>query len=291
MKQISEQTGICFFRVGDPARLSDFLLRADFAPLTLQPSDELVKEWLHYGSVYVDGLRRRKDFELQHDQLIRLHTRRKSYVSRDLDLRPRVIFSNDDFLVLDKPGGLPTHPTLDNYLENAKIMLEEQLGDPIFVTHRLDVATSGLLVLAKSLKAQAQINKLFAKRKVRKLYRARVERPVPLGLVEHFMDPSSRIPKVLSRDAREGWLDCRMDILEANECAQGFDLEIELLTGRTHQIRAQLAALGAPIVGDTAYGSKAHSTDGSIALECVRLSFIFSNHSYEFEKPCSAAMS
>jgi 23S rRNA pseudouridine1911/1915/1917 synthase len=291
MKQISEQTGICFFRVSDPARLSDFLLHADFAPLILQPSDELVKEWLHYGSVYVDGLRRRKDFELQRDQLIRLHTRRKSYVSRDLDLRARMIFSNDDFLVLDKPGGLPTHPTLDNYLENAKVILEEQLGHPVFVTHRLDVATSGLLILAKSLKAQAQINKLFAKRKVRKFYRARVEQTVSLGLIEHFMDPSSRIPKVLSRDAREGWLDCRMDILEANERAQGYELEIELLTGRTHQIRAQLAALGAPITGDTAYGSKVRSMDGSIELECVRLCFIFSNHSYEFEKPCSAAMS
>jgi 23S rRNA pseudouridine1911/1915/1917 synthase len=291
MKQISETTGICFFRVGAQGRLRDFLLHADFAPLSLQTSNELVEEWLRYGSVYVDGLRRREDFDLQADQLIRSHTRRKSYVSRDTDLRSRVLFANDEFLVLDKPGGLPTHPTLDNYLENAKVMLEEQLGHAVFVTHRLDVATSGLLVLAKSPEAQAQINKLFAKRKVRKFYRARVERSVSLGLVEHFMDPDSRIPKVLSSEKREGWLDCRMNILEGRANAQGFELEIELLTGRTHQIRAQLAALGAPIVGDTAYGSHLKSTDGSIALECVRLSFLFSNQTYEFEKPCLPAMS
>jgi 23S rRNA pseudouridine1911/1915/1917 synthase len=164
-------------------------------------------------------------------------------------------------------------------------MLEEQLGHPVFVTHRLDVATSGLLVLAKSLKAQAQINKLFAKRKVRKFYRARVERPVASGLVEHFMDPNSRIPKVLSAETREGWLDCRMNVLNVSETAEGFALEIELLTGRTHQIRAQLAALGAPILGDTAYGSAVKPNDASIALDCVRLSFLFSNQSYEFEKP------
>lgn len=285
MKQISEQTGICFFRVSGPARLSDFLLHADFSPLTLRTSNELIEEWLRYGSVYVDGLRRRADFELQGDQLIRLHTRRKSYVSRDLDLRARVVFANEEFLILDKPGGLPTHPTLDNYLENAKVMLEEQLAHPIFVTHRLDVATSGLLILAKSLKAQAQINKLFAKRKVRKFYRARVGQAVPSGLVEHFMDPNSRIPKVLSTEARDGWLDCRMNILKVNESAEGFELDIELLTGRTHQIRAQLAALGAPILGDIAYGSSVAAGDGSIALACVRLSFPFSNQAYEFEKP------
>lgn len=291
MKQISEQTGICFFRVGREAKLRDFLLHADVDPLTLQISENLVDEWLRYGSVYVDGLRVREDLPLKIDQLIRLHTRRKSYVAQDLDLRSRILFSNDEFLVLDKPAGLPTHPTLDNYLENAKVMLERQLGRTVYVTHRLDVATSGLLVLAFTPPAQAQINKLFAKRKVRKFYRALVEKPVTCGLIEHFMDPDSRIPKVMSSEAKEGWLDCRLEVLDCEPVKGGYLLDIELLTGRTHQIRAQLKALNVPIIGDQAYGSSAPFEQNAIALDCSCLQFQFSNQHFSFEKPCSPAMS
>lgn len=291
MKQISDQTGICFFRVGQSARLRDFLLKADIKPLAIEVSESLVDEWLRYGSVYVDGVRVRKDQDLRDDQLIRLHTRRKSYVAQDLDLKSKVIFSNEHFLVIDKPAGLPTHPTLDNYLENAKVMLESQLGKNVFVTHRLDVATSGLLVLALTKEAQAQINKGFAKRKVRKFYRALVERPVTTGLIEHFMDPDSRIPKLMAHEPADGWLDCRMEILSCVPTTTGYRLEIELLTGRTHQIRAQLRLLNAPIRGDGAYGSTAIFEPGAIALDCCRMQFQFSNQTFEFEKPCSRAMS
>lgn len=291
MKQVSEQTGICFFRVNENARLRDFLLHADTEPLNLQVSESLVDEWLRFGSVYVDGLRVREDLSLQNNQLIRLHTRRKSYVAESLDLLPRVIFSNDDFLVLDKPAGLPTHPTLDNYLENAKVILEQQLGRTVFVTHRLDVATMGLLILAFTPSAQAQMNKLFSKRKVRKFYRALVEKPVTCGLIEHYMDPESRIPKVMSEEPTEGWLHCRMEVLGCSPAQEGYRLDIELLTGRTHQIRAQLRALGSPIVGDQAYGSEKSFLPQAIALECSRLQFQFSNQFFDFEKPCSPAMS
>lgn len=291
MKQISEQTGICFFRVNESVRLRDFLLRANVEPLYLRITESLVDEWLRFGSVYVDGRRVREDLTLKNDQLIRLHTRRKTYVAGDLDLLPRVIFSNNDFLVLDKPAGLPTHPTLDNYLENAKVTLEKQLGRSLYVTHRLDVATMGLLILALTPPAQAQINKLFSKRKVRKFYRALVENPVTCGLIEHYMDPESRIPKVMSVEPTEGWLDCRIEVLNCAPAQEGYRLEIELLTGRTHQIRAQLRALGSPIVGDQAYGSEKSFLPQAIALECSRLQFQFSNQFFDFEKPCSLAMS
>lgn len=282
MKQIAEDTGICFFRVIAEDSLKKFLLSRDFSPLTVNPSENLIDEWLNYGSVYVDGLRVRQDLQLVTDQLIRLHTRRKSYVARDLKIADRIVFQNSDFLVLDKPAGLPTHPTLDNFLENAKVMLESELGHPIYVTHRLDVATSGLLLLAKTPAAQAQINKLFSKRRVEKFYCCFVDAPVALGLHTHFMDPESRIPKKLSVEEQDGWVDCRLNVLSCEKQDAGFAVGIELLTGRTHQIRAQLSHLGSPIIGDSAYGSSSSWPQG-IALTCSRLVFRFSNQNFEIK--------
>ncbi len=283
MKQIRVETGICHLRVAQESTLKEFLLHSDLSPLPLKVCGPLIDEWLRFGSVYVDGLRTRADQTLKPQQLIRLHTRRKTYVAHPLTLSDRLIFQNEDFLVLDKPAGLPTHPTLDNYLENAKVMLENELGIPIYVTHRLDVATQGLLLMAKSKNAQAQINKLFSKRKVEKFYRCLTDKPLTPGRLEHFMDMDSRIPKSLEVFERPGLVNCLLEILSCKKSGAYYLSEIRLLTGRTHQIRAQLSFVGAPIVGDKAYGSPLEWPAG-IALECSRLSFLFSNFPFDFEK-------
>ena len=265
MKQIREDTGICHLRVTAPVRLKKFLREVDLAPLK---NPGTVDEWLHYGSVYVDGQRIRIDMNLQPAQIVRLHTRRKTYVTQIPDLRERVRFENQDLLVLDKPSGLPTHATLDNYVENAAYILSQQLGYPVYVTHRLDVATHGLLILAKSAKAQAALNKQFAKRQVEKIYRARTSQPVPLGLHTHWMNPESRVPKQISAQPVPGWWECQLEVL-----ASGPQTLIRLITGKTHQIRAQFAAMGSAVDGDYVYGSKVPAREGQIDLECFGMNF------------------
>lgn len=267
MKQVREDTGIVHLRVPDTVRLRDFLLAADLSPLPIEITSPLIDEWLHYGSIYADGRRLRADQQMIKDQIVRLHTRRKTYVTQIPDLN--LAFDHEDFLILNKPSGLPTHATLDNCIENAQHLLSEKLGVPLYVTHRLDVATRGLLILAKNPRAQAGLNKQFAKRQVEKFYRAWVSQNVPLGMIVHWMDPHSRVPKVMSSSPVENWWECRLEIL-SNE--NGL-LTIQLHTGKTHQIRAQLAVLGAPIDGDQAYGSRSPARYGHIDLECQRLKF------------------
>lgn len=273
-KQIRTDTGICHFRVDRPESLSSFLLRVDFDPLDLEVDAAQIEEWLHFGSVYVEGRRVRANCELSPDQIVRVHTRRKNYVSILPDLTSRILHDHPDFLVLDKPSGLPTHATLDNFVENAAYLLQSQLGIPLFVTHRLDVATAGLLILAKSPKAQAAINKQFAKRQVQKFYLAQTDLPVPRGLHVHFMDPASRVPKVMSAEPQEGWWECRLEVLSSEAQHDIYVNRIQLLTGRTHQIRAQLSFRQTPIKGDTVYGSKTQANeDSQIALACEELKF------------------
>lgn len=288
MKQVREDTGIVHFRVQESASLLEFLLSADLTPLAIRPTRDWVDECLHYGCVYVDGLRRRENFELREGQVLRLHTRRKNYATDVAELSSRVVLDEDEFLVLDKPAGLPTHPTLDNYVDNAQFRLSEERGAPVLVTHRLDIATQGLLILAKNKGAQAALNKAFAKGRVEKIYRALTATGVAPGAHAHFMDPQSRVPRRVSESEEPGWWPCRLEVLESLPHAMGRLSEIRLLTGKTHQIRAQFAALGAPILGDATYGSAdAYRTPHGIALECYRMRFPFRSREFEVRRPRS----
>nr|CAN68642.1 hypothetical protein VITISV_030809 [Vitis vinifera] len=113
-----------------------------------------------------------------------------------------------------------------------------------------------------------------SEKKVKKLYRALAAAPMPIGIVTHYMRPVNIAPRLISEDFIKGWYLCQLEVLECKEvpwpstlieekyCIEdrgwplknsAFKCKINLLTGRTHQIRAQLAACGAPIVGDSMY--------------------------------------
>jgi 23S rRNA pseudouridine1911/1915/1917 synthase len=279
LRQIRPETGICFFRVTEASGLVDFLQRADFSPLP-QPSIERVQKWLAFGAVYVDGQRRRVDLPLTPDQILRVHTHPKRYAVPFPEIQGRLVFEEEDFLVLDKPAGLPTHPTLDNYRENAKVRLEEELGRPLYTTHRLDIPTQGLLIFAKTPEAQVLLNRAFSKGRVSKTYRSLNEAALPLGPHTHYMNPKSRVPKQVTLEPRAGWWECRLRVDAVGVMPQGHAHEITLMTGKTHQIRAQAAALGAPILGDMTYGAKENSVHERIELECFRLSFALRSRTF-----------
>src|ERR1035437_9628193 len=115
MKQIHPETGICFFRVAHAIPLKEFLSTREFSPLELSASEDLIREWLDYGCIYINGKRARQDLTLEPEQNVRLHTRRKRYWQGHGTLKEHIVEDGEEFLVLDKPSGLPTHPTLDNY--------------------------------------------------------------------------------------------------------------------------------------------------------------------------------
>lgn len=284
MRQIRLETGVCHFRVPAAQDLRTFLENVDLSDLALNFTQDIetqVAEWLYRGAVYVDGRRVRENAPLEQNALIRLHTRPKSY--RRLPLKERLVFENDDFLVLDKPAGLPTHATLDNYIENAKFLLEQELGCPLWTTHRLDIATEGLLILAKTSPAQKLINRLFALRLVHKIYYATCEQDVALGEYTHYIEPVLKAPRPISLVKQEGWWECRL-VIEKVE--SGHRHRVRLLTGKTHQIRAQFAALGSPLLGDELYGGRLENI-AHLGLVCAELSFRYHGQHFEIVRPGS----
>jgi 23S rRNA pseudouridine1911/1915/1917 synthase len=232
------------------------------------------------GALYVNGRRALADVPLRDGDHVRAHLQPRRFHC-EIDLAKRIVEEHVDYYVVDKPGGLPSHALVDNRNENLLSLLTEALQERLYITHRLDVATSGLLLIARNSQAQAAINQLIRDHRIERTYWAWCTAAVPLGVHVHFMEPSPTAPKKVELHAQPGWLRCELNCLSATRVDRtdvpGFiensemsdsvyRLEIRLATGRSQQIRAQLSALGAPILGDQNYGSSIALT--SYESEC-----------------------
>lgn len=194
----------------------------------------------------------------------------------EVDWRSRVIAQTEAYLVLDKPAGVPVGGAVDNIVECCSVFTARSLGlsNTLRLTHQLDNCTEGCVVLAKSKEFSSEFHALLRKREVQKYYLALAAAPVPLGRITHFMQPSPRHPRIVSSAPYPGWARCELEVLECKEVLWpateaeakyrikdsgwetkkfAYECKVEILTGRTHQIRAQFAALGAPLIGDSMY--------------------------------------
>lgn len=140
----------------------------------------------------------------------------------------------DDWLAVDKPAGVPTQPPRDRAAMSLEEMLRLEYRE-IYLVHRLDTPTSGVVVFARTRAAAARLSALFASRAIRKTYVA-----VVAGTIENELTIEAPI------DAKEA-----VTIVRPRG---GSVVEAEILTGRTHQIRIHLASIGHPVAGDRRYG-------------------------------------
>ena len=169
-------------------------------------------------------------------------------------VEPRIALTHDDLWIIDKPAGMPVEPTRGGSTGTLTEWLRRAHGQP-FVTHRLDAATSGLLVVARHAQAQAELNRLFAAHTVRRRYLALVAPPPPWD-----------------QATLDAPLDGRPAVTRATVIARSpgaAALAVELETGRTRQIRRHLGAAGFPVVGETAEG---HRVGPRLMLHAVSLS-------------------
>jgi 23S rRNA pseudouridine1911/1915/1917 synthase len=173
----------------------------------------------------------------------------------------------------DKTGDTPL-------AETVKAYLKEKYQKPgnvfIGVTHRLDRPVSGLVVFAKTSKALTRLNEMFRTSEVKKTYWAIVKQCPPQmeGELVHYLVRNEKQNKSYAYDrevpnSKKAILHYRV----IGHSENYFLLEVDLKTGRHHQIRCQLAKMGCPIKGDLKYGAPRSNPDGSICLHSRRVQF------------------
>ena len=196
----------------------------------------------------------------------------------------QVLFEDNHLLIVNKrPGDIVQGDiTGDTPLsEIAKEYIAEKYQKPgavfLGVVHRLDRPTSGIVVFARTSKALTRLNKLFAERKTEKTYWAIVKNAPPKNS-ETLIHYLKRNPKQNKSYAHKKEVDeSKRAVLTyqvLKKLTNYYLLEVALETGRHHQIRSQLSAIGCPIKGDLKYGFDRSNKDGSIHLHARKLSFI-----------------
>ncbi|MDR0938589.1 MAG: RNA pseudouridine synthase [Mediterranea sp.] len=174
----------------------------------------------------------------------------------------------------DKTGDVPLSETIKQYLK-------EKYRKPgnvfIGVVHRLDRPVSGLVLFAKTSKALARLNEMFRLGEVRKTYWA-VVKSLPAETeaeLTHYLVRNERQNKSYAYDREvPGGKKAVLRYRLAGRSENYYLLEVDLLTGRHHQIRCQLAKIGCPIKGDLKYGSPRSNPDGGISLHARMMRFV-----------------
>ena len=258
-------------------------LVVDVIANALEKTPTEVHALLNLGAIYINNKRQNTNSLIAADQVIRVHTKPRRF-NCDFDWKTLVVFENADFIVLNKPSGIPSHPSVDNKIENALTQLSLALRTELLITHRLDTLTSGLIVYAKSTQFVRAFNLQLQNHHIDKKYCALVEteKPLPLKLM-HYMEPSPRAPKKVSQSVVDNWSLCELEILQQKKMGDLTWVKINLLTGRTHQIRAQFSDVGAPVVGDALYGALKEYKPDAIALRACELQFNWAGQRMRFD--------
>jgi 23S rRNA pseudouridine1911/1915/1917 synthase len=195
----------------------------------------------------------------------------------------QVLYEDNHILIVNKEvGEIVQHDTTgDTPLEETlKKYIREKYNKPgevfLGIVHRIDRPVSGIVVFARTSKALARLNSMMAGREIEKTYWAVVRQLPPLteGTLEHYIERNTQKNRSYCYPAPRG--EARKAVLHYKLIGSSDRyhlLEIKLETGRHHQIRCQLAAIGSPIRGDLKYGYPRSNPGGGISLHAARIRF------------------
>ena len=173
-----------------------------------------------------------------------------------MSIKPTLIFEDDNFLILDKPRGLLLQQDGDNSHESLDMLVSKYLGKTAMPVHRLDKDTSGLCIFAKNKKAADEMSKIFNDHaQIEKHYLALVAGSiVEDGVVDAPLRKSFERKKMVVAPLKSGAKPAITKYHPEHNFKEYTLLDIQLLTGRTHQIRAHMSYIRHHVVGDNKYG-------------------------------------
>jgi len=254
-----------------------------------------VQELIEAGLVLIDGRAAKASQKLKGGERVTVQPEPRAPLKAEAEAIPlEVLYEDDDLIVINKPAGMNVHAGAGNSrgtLVNALLGRGQSLSQSVDalrpgIVHRLDKDTSGAILIAKNDFAHSKLSEAFRTRAIQKTYLALVEGSLPAekGRIELAIsrDPRRRVrmaarPLGQSAGARAA----RTDWSVRFEIGPTTLVEVQLHTGRTHQIRVHFSALKHPVVGDTLYGAASQLTVnktkmpvlGRQFLHALRLSF------------------
>jgi 23S rRNA pseudouridine1911/1915/1917 synthase len=247
-----------------------------------------VQELIETGLVLVDDRAAKTSHRVRSGERITVEIQPRPPIRAEAESIPLdVLYEDDDVIAINKPAGMTVHAGAGNHrgtLVNALLGRGQSLamgGDSLRpgIVHRLDKETSGIILVAKNDAAHAKLGDAFRKREVKKTYIALVHGLLAKnqGCINFAIgrDPKRRMRMTArrsntlskARDARTDW--CALTRIDTTTL-----VEVQLHTGRTHQIRVHFSALRHPVVGDELYGAPAQLRVGKITLPSLGRNFL-----------------
>jgi len=238
-------------------------LRVDQLIATYLPeySRSRIKNWINDDKILING----KTCNPKDKLIVKSQVEIEIRSTEELDITPEdmplnIIHEDNDFLVINKPSGMVTHTAIANYsgtLQNGLLYRYPELRNipRAGIIHRLDKQTSGLLIIARTLQSHNNLSKQIQNRLVIKKYLALVS-----GVIKNIDQIDEKIGRHKVNRKKMSVTEAGKESLSKIKILRRYDkassLEIELVTGRTHQIRVHLAYIGHPVIGDRLYGFK-----------------------------------
>lgn len=274
-------------------RLDLFLLQ-EFSSVSRTKLQKAIKS----GEVLVNDTKVKTGYMLKEEDVV-IYIQNEDIVEEysiePVNLNLDIIYEDDDLLVVNKPKNLVVHPAatfkgitlVHGLLYHANKLSNINGNNRPGIVHRLDKNTTGLMVVAKNDFVHEQLSKDFSERKTIKKYYA-----LSVGTFENVTgtidmpikrDENNRLLMTVAEDGKESITEFRVIEKYLNHCL----LDINLKTGRTHQIRVHLKAIGHPVLGDDIYGTKkVFGTEGQF-LHAYYLKFYhpIKKEQMEFELP------
>ena len=248
----------------DSMRVDRFLFKATTAPKSL------IYKTVRKKDVKVNGRWVREDYFLKQGDKLTVYIEESFLKSKsipDCELLADIVFEDENIIVFNKPPGLPCQSDfnhkggtlsemLKSYLyQKGEYNPENELTFSPALSNRLDVNTRGLVIGAKNAKALRKMNDYIRQRSVRKFYVCLLEK-MPSEKEKHVSAFIEKDKKRNTSTISENGKEISMDYRVLRKTPFGFLTEVELKTGRSHQIRAYFSSIGCPIAGDSKYGAK-----------------------------------
>lgn len=194
-----------------------------------------------------------------------------------------ILYKNNQLIAVNKPAGIPVQADKTG-TPNLQQLVEAYCHHPVHVVNRLDRPVSGVVLFAKSASAMTTLTRQFRERQVEKTYLALVQEapPAPEGVLVHYLkknEAKNRAEAYTEEKPGAEYAELHYRVLGSSD--KYHLLQVVLVTGRHHQVRAQLAAIGCPVRGDVKYGFRRSTPDRSIGLHAWKLAF---NHPVSGER-------